>query len=149
MKSYHDQIPFDGAWIDMNEPSNFFQGSTSGCPAGDSLDNPPYTPAICDGITFKTICASAEQEAGKHYNLHNMYGHTEGIATNHALKNINPGKRPVIISRSTFISSGRYVGHWTGDNAATWDDLKWSIPSTLNSNLFGISFTGQLNMAQN
>ena len=41
------------------------------------------------------------------------------------------------------MSSGRYVGHWTGDNFATWDDLKWSVVSTLNNNIFGITFTGK------
>ena len=31
---------------------------------------------------------SAKQEAGIHYNLHNMYGHTEGIATKHGLETV-------------------------------------------------------------
>ncbi|XP_075243008.1 lysosomal alpha-glucosidase-like [Convolutriloba macropyga] len=141
MKSYHSKIPFDGVWIDMNEPSNFVDGSTTGC-VGDTYDQPPFTPSICDGILTKTICMSAKQEAGIHYNLHNMYGHTEGIATKHGLETIFPDHRNVIISRSTFMSSGRYVGHWTGDNFATWDDLKYSITAVINTNLFGISFTG-------
>ncbi len=61
---YHEVVPFDGIWIviskinywnliqilnnhnlkDMNEPSNFVDGSLSGC-TNSTYDNPPYTPS--------------------------------------------------------------------------------------------------------
>ena len=47
MKYYHDQVAIDGVWIDMNEPSNFFNGQASGPVAGcenDPLNHPPYLP---------------------------------------------------------------------------------------------------------
>ena len=31
-KKFHDQINFDGIWIDMNEVDNFYTGSSIGCP---------------------------------------------------------------------------------------------------------------------
>ena len=37
------------------------------------------------------------------------------------------GKRGVVITRSTFPSSGRWGGHWLGDNTAAWDQLQKSI----------------------
>ena len=37
------------------------------------------------------------------------------------------GKRSIVISRSTFASSGKYAGHWLGDNKASWDQLHTSI----------------------
>ncbi|XP_043925565.1 lysosomal alpha-glucosidase [Protopterus annectens] len=43
VKSFHDEVPFDGMWIDMNEPSNFESGSLDGCPKNE-LENPPYIP---------------------------------------------------------------------------------------------------------
>lgn len=82
LKSFHDQVKFDGAWIDMNEPSNFWNGQADGCPLSN-LDNPPYSPNV-DGemLSYKTVCMSAKQYGGDHYNVHNLYGITEAIVTN-------------------------------------------------------------------
>jgi alpha-glucosidase (family GH31 glycosyl hydrolase) len=44
---------------------------------------------------------------------------------------IRPGKRPFVISRSTFMGAGVWGGHWLGDNAAHWSDLKASIAGIL------------------
>jgi Glycosyl hydrolases family 31 len=44
--------------------------------------------------------------------------------------------------RSTFLGSGAYAAHWTGDNAATWDDLRWSVSGMLSSGLAGSPFVG-------
>lgn len=81
LKHYHQQVQFDGVWIDMNEPSNFLNGQIDGCP-NSVLDNPPYTPKVDGGIlNYKTICMDAKQYISNHYNLHNLYGITESIVT--------------------------------------------------------------------
>ncbi|XP_062999640.1 lysosomal alpha-glucosidase-like isoform X1 [Elgaria multicarinata webbii] len=141
LKSFHSLVPFDGLWIDMNEPSNFMDGSSEGCSQGE-LDKPPYVPAILGGfLQAKTICASARQSASVHYNLHNLYGLMEAKATASALVNIRE-KRPLVISRSSFPSQGRYSGHWLGDNRSEWKDMVWSIPGLLSFSLFGIPLVG-------
>lgn len=45
--------------------------------------------------------------------------------------------------RSSFLGTGAVAAHWTGDNAATWADLRWSISSTLGMGLVGLPFVGQ------
>ena len=37
------------------------------------------------------------------------------------------GSRGFAVSRSTFPGTGRYAGHWLGDNFSGWEDLKYSI----------------------
>lgn len=87
----------------MNEPSNFMEGSSKGCPP-TSLENPPYTPgrklssawtrrgALDGTVVFlsgilggslksKTLCVSAQQKLSSHYNLHNLYGLMEAKAS--------------------------------------------------------------------
>uniref|UniRef100_A0A8C4X285 Si:ch73-12o23.1 n=1 Tax=Eptatretus burgeri TaxID=7764 RepID=A0A8C4X285_EPTBU len=141
LRDFHSKVPFDGLWIDMNEPSNFVDGSVNGCP-NNTLENPPFTPAIRGSkLNYKTVCTSARHAQSSHYNLHNLYGLFEANATYRALERLL-NKRPFVISRSTFAGQGRYSGHWTGDNWSHWWDLRMSIPAILNFNLFGIPLVG-------
>ncbi|XP_076238484.1 lysosomal alpha-glucosidase [Calliopsis andreniformis] len=141
MSKMHDSFAYDGAWIDMNEPSNFYNGHKNGCSHND-LDYPPYVPNV-DGrlLSTKTLCMNAKQYLGFHYDLHNTYGTSEAIATNYALSKIR-NKRPFIISRSTWVGHGHYAGHWTGDVFSTWHDLKMSIPAILSLNFYQIPMVG-------
>ncbi|KAI4585152.1 hypothetical protein MJG53_006686 [Ovis ammon polii x Ovis aries] len=135
---FHSQVEFDGIWIDMNEVANFVDGSVSGC-STSNLNYPPFTPKILDGYLFsKSICMDAVQHWGQQYDVHNLYGYSMAIATSETVKTVFPNKRSLILTRSTFAGSGKFAAHWLGDNAATWNDLRWSIPGILEFNLFGI-----------
>lgn len=138
---FHAQVPFDGMWIDMNEPSNFVKGSLDGCPDSD-LENPPYVPGVVGGtLRAATICASSRQFLSTHYDLHNLYGLTEALASHRALVKAR-GTRPFVISRSTFAGHGRYAGHWTGDVGSSWEQLSSSVPEVLLFNLLGVPLVG-------
>ncbi|XP_069808485.1 lysosomal alpha-glucosidase-like [Dendropsophus ebraccatus] len=141
LKEFHEKVPFDGIWIDMNEPANNVHGSVDGCP-DNTLDNAPYVPKVVgDVLRDTTICASSHQHLSSHYNIHNMYGFFEAIASHDAMIKIR-GKRPFVISRSTFSSHGRYAGHWTGDVESTWEQLYYSIPAVLLFNMYGVPLVG-------
>ncbi|XP_054548714.1 maltase-glucoamylase isoform X2 [Talpa occidentalis] len=139
---FHKEVKFDGIWIDMNEVANFVDGSLTGC-SKNSLNNPPFVPRILDGLMYKkTLCMDALQSWGKQYDVHNLYGYSMAIATEEASKTLFPTKRSFLLTRSTFAGSGKFAAHWLGDNTATWDDLRWSIPGILEFNLFGIPMVG-------
>ncbi|NWR22711.1 SUIS protein, partial [Emberiza fucata] len=141
-KLFKDMVPYDGIWIDMNEVCSFIPGSKKGCPDNE-LNYPPYTPRILDRLMYaKTLCMDAVQSWGKQYDIHNLYGYSMTLSTRKAIETLFPGKRSFLISRSTFAGSGKFGGHWLGDNAATWDQLRWSIPGMLEFNLFGIPYVG-------
>lgn len=52
-------------------------------------------------------------------------------------------KRTLMLTRSSFPGVGKYSGHWLGDNAANWNDIKWAIPGMLEFGLFGIPYVSR------
>ncbi|XP_074575076.1 alpha-xylosidase 1 [Curcuma longa] len=164
---FRDLVPVDGLWIDMNEASNFCSGechipTNHSCPIPGSTtpwvccldcknitntkwDDPPYkinASGAAAPLGFKTIATGATHYKGiLEYNAHSLYGFSQAIATHKALQGLQ-GKRPFILTRSTFVGSGAFAAHWTGDNKGTWEDLRYSISTMLNFGLFGMPMVG-------
>ncbi|XP_002531635.2 alpha-xylosidase 1 [Ricinus communis] len=166
IRRFHELVPVDGLWIDMNEASNFCSGLCTipkgkQCPSGTGpgwvccldcknitktrWDDPPYkinASGLQVPVGYKTIATSAVHYNGVlEYDAHSLYGFSQAIATHKALQGLQ-GKRPFILSRSTYVGSGKYAAHWTGDNQGTWNDLKYSISTMLNFGIFGVPMVG-------
>ncbi|GJN37578.1 hypothetical protein PR202_gb26551 [Eleusine coracana subsp. coracana] len=110
VRRFHDLVPVDGLWIDMNEASNFCTGkceipTTHACPIPDSK-----TPWVCC-LDCKNLTNTRWDEPP--YKINALYGFSQAIATHRALQGLQ-GKRPFILTRSTFVGSGAYAAHWTG-----------------------------------
>ena len=113
----------DGVWNDMNEPSVF--------------DGPDGTMPESNWHR-----GGGDLPAGSHLRYHNVYGMLMVKASRDGIMNVNPDKRPFVLSRSGFLGSNRYAATWTGDNCGTVDNMKLSIPMTLNLGLSGQPFSG-------
>uniref|UniRef100_A0A4W4HER0 alpha-glucosidase n=1 Tax=Electrophorus electricus TaxID=8005 RepID=A0A4W4HER0_ELEEL len=139
---FHKEVKHDAIWIDMNEVASFVRGSNKGC-ADNTLNYPPFTPNILDKVLYsKTLCMDAKQAWGNHYDVHSLYGYSMVLATDKAVRQVFGGNRSFILTRSSFPGVGKYSGHWLGDNAANWNDIKFSITGMLEFNLFGVPYIG-------
>jgi alpha-glucosidase len=111
-----------GFWNDMNEPAAFAAPETSTLP--------------------NAVRHALEGRSGDHREAHNLYGMQMVRATRGGLEQLQPEKRPVIITRAGWAGVQRYATSWTADNASTWASFRLTIPMMLGLGLSGIGFTG-------
>lgn len=108
------------------------------------VNHPPYVINNVQGdLAVHAISPNATHADGtQEYDVHNLFGHQILNATYNALLQAIPGVRPFIIGRSTFAGSGKWAGHWGGDNASLFAHMFFSIPQALSFSLFGIPMFG-------
>lgn len=117
---------------------------TPPAPGVRNINHPPYViNNILGDLAVHAVAPNATHHGGTlEYDYHNLFGHQILNATYHALLKIFPTKRPFIIGRSTFAGSGKFAGHWGGDNQSLWAFMFFSIPQALSFALFGIPMFG-------
>lgn len=117
---------------------------TTPTPGVRSINYPPYVINNVQGdLAVHAVSPNATHHGGgQEYDFHNLFGHQILNATYHALLDVFPEKRPFIIGRSTFAGSGKWAGHWGGDNYSLWAYMVFSISQGLSFSLFGIPTFG-------
>nr|XP_046268944.1 neutral alpha-glucosidase C isoform X1 [Scatophagus argus] len=131
--------PDTRAWYSRCFGLDKYKGSTTSLFVWNDMNEP----SVFDGPE-QTMPKDAVHHGGwEHRELHNLYGFYQHMATAEGLITRSGGlERPFVLSRSFFAGSQRLGAVWTGDNAATWEYLKISIPMLLSLSVAGILFCG-------
>lgn len=115
-----------GFWNDMNEPSVF--------------DGPDKT--MPDDVQHRIDEPGFRKRTATHLEIHNIYGMQNSRGTYEGELALRPNERPFVMTRASFAGGQRYSATWTGDNSATWNHMRMSVPQIVNLGLSGFSLTG-------
>ncbi|KAJ8583907.1 hypothetical protein M405DRAFT_827759 [Rhizopogon salebrosus TDB-379] len=120
------------------------RGVGAGGQQGVDLNSPPYAIHNAIGALYRnTLATNATHYGGiAELDVHNMFGLMEEKTTNLAVQSVLPGKRPFLISRSTFPSAGKWTGHWLGDNYSKWQYMYLNIQGVLQFQIYQIPMVG-------
>jgi alpha-glucosidase len=123
------EMGVDGIWNDMNEPSltGYFAPELA-VPRGSTL-----APEVQHG---------GEGEQLSHTEFHNAYGAMMARAAYEGLEQLQPNRRPFVLTRSAFAGTQRFSALWTGDNSSVWEHISLAVRQCLNIGLSGIAFVG-------
>ena len=159
LKEYRNKINYDGIWFDMNEVATLNrQSKCIGEEADicDKIDNYyyyddlPYLPGYDQKDKTNMAAGSLNENAllyGKSerkyaiYNTKPILSYKQIQITFNFLKN-KEKIRPFIITRSATFGTGKYSGHWLGDNHASYEDMKNSLNGIFEFDIFGQPITG-------
>ncbi len=122
----------DGIWNDMNEPAGWVKDIRIGSlmiPTGGK-------------VPWLGMVHGDREHPVDHAKAHNVYALLEAQGTYEGLKRLRPDQRPFVISRAGYPGLQRYSSVWTGDNFATWPELRLSLAMLLNLGISGIPDVG-------
>jgi alpha-glucosidase len=114
-----------GIWNDMNEPAVFV---------------PPDKTMPLD--VMHHVEDARQHRTADHREIHNVFGMENVRATYEGLLRLKPDQRPFVLTRAGFAGTWRYAATWTGDNGATWEHYRLTIPTVLSLGISGYAFSG-------
>lgn len=127
----------EGFWNDMNEPAIFYsseglaearelagafakdtEGKTHPWEMQDKMLSIANNPE-----DYKRFYHNVDGKKIRHDKVHNLFGYNMTRAAGEAFERIDPKKRFLMFSRSSYIGMHRYGGIWTGDNKSWWSHI--------------------------
>jgi alpha-glucosidase (family GH31 glycosyl hydrolase) len=160
LNSYQNLVHFDGIWFDMNEIAGLKRDLpcigelADKCDKKDNYyyyDDLPYLPGFNYDNSRTNMAAGTINENGllygpdeRKYAIYNtkpILSYTQNKISFNYLKS-KLKKRPFIISRSATFGTGKYNGHWLGDNGSHNGSMRNSLDGIFQFVIYGIPMTG-------
>jgi len=66
------------------------------------------------------------------HDFHNLNGFASSFVTHESMMKVMKKVQPFVLTRSTFFGSGQFAFHWSGDNFASWEFLRFSLSELFN-----------------
>ena len=146
----------EGFWNDMNEPAIFY--SSEGLAeakklAGEFAQDQDGRIHVWEmqgklnGIAnnsedYCRFYHNVNGEKIRHDKVHNLFGYNMTRAAGEAFRRIDPQKRFLMFSRSSYIGMHRYGGIWMGDNKSWWSHILLNLKMLPSLNMCGFLYTG-------
>ena len=146
----------EGFWNDMNEPAIFYsseglaearelagafakdtEGKTNPWEMQDKMLSIANNPE-----DYKRFYHNVDGKKIRHDKVHNLFGYNMTRAAGEAFERIDPEKRFLMFSRSSYIGMHRYGGIWTGDNKSWWSHILLNLKMLPSLNMCGFLYTG-------
>ena len=148
----------DGFWNDMNEPAIFYSEKRLdqvfdevASLKGQNLDldkNNHFLGLVNTLANNPEDYQSFYHEPGgghppvRHDKVHNLYGCNMTRAAGEAFEELEPNRRILMFSRSSYIGMHRWGGIWQGDNLSWWSHLLMNIKMMPSLGMCGFLYTG-------
>jgi alpha-glucosidase len=150
------KLGIDGFWNDMNEPAIFYTEKNLSETLSEiqSLDNGNmgieeyfrFTGMVAglngNRQSYDEFYHQVDGTLVPHSEVHNLYGMNMTRSAYEALQELEPEKRTLFFSRSSYIGAHRYGGIWQGDNKSWWSHILLSMQQLPALNMAGFLFTG-------
>ena len=146
----------EGFWNDMNEPAIFY--TPEGLEAAyqqlrecaEKKDGRVSVFQVRETLVhlnnnqkdYEAFYHQVNGQLVRHDQVHNLFGYNMTRAAGEGLARIDPDKRFLLFSRSSYIGMHRYGGIWTGDNKSWWNHILLNLKMMPSLNMCGFLYTG-------
>lgn len=149
------ELGIEGFWNDMNEPAIFYSQNKVDeirekiAEINESADDEKildlrwrFNELANNKEDYEAMYHNMDGRQINHDKVHNLYGYNMSRAAGEAFERLEPDKRILMFSRSSYIGMHRYCGIWMGDNCSWWSHILLNLKMLPSLNMCGFLYVG-------